>query len=122
MRRAFVPQLEARAVQEARNHRSPDRMPPKRGSDSPGHCESRCHRTANCGPGGSDRPTKAHYSHNASVGAWGDFADRGRLWVGMIGEGFFNDADRIVFRFAQNPESGEEEIFLLAIGSHDEFY
>ncbi len=40
----------------------------------------------------------------------------------MIGEGFFNDADRIVFRFAQNPESGEEEIFLLAIGSHDEFY
>jgi addiction module RelE/StbE family toxin len=31
-------------------------------------------------------------------------------------------SDRIVFRFVQNPESGEEEIFLLAIGSHDEVY
>jgi mRNA-degrading endonuclease YafQ of YafQ-DinJ toxin-antitoxin module len=33
-----------------------------------------------------------------------------------------NYGDRIVFRFVQNPESGEEEIFLLAIGSHDEVY
>jgi addiction module RelE/StbE family toxin len=31
-------------------------------------------------------------------------------------------SDRIVFRFVQNPESGEDEIFLLAIGSHDEVY
>lgn len=29
---------------------------------------------------------------------------------------------RILFEFVQNPESGEEEILLLAIGSHDEVY
>lgn len=29
---------------------------------------------------------------------------------------------RIVFDFVENPESGEEEIFLIDIGSHDEVY
>ena len=29
---------------------------------------------------------------------------------------------RILFEFVQNPESGEEEIFLLTVGSHDEVY
>ena len=29
---------------------------------------------------------------------------------------------RILFEFVQNPESGEEEILLLTIGSHDEVY
>ena len=29
---------------------------------------------------------------------------------------------RILFEFVQNPESGEGEILLLAIGSHDEIY
>ncbi len=29
---------------------------------------------------------------------------------------------RIIFEFSQNPQSGEEEIFLLAIGTHDEVY
>jgi mRNA-degrading endonuclease YafQ of YafQ-DinJ toxin-antitoxin module len=31
-------------------------------------------------------------------------------------------SDRIIFKFVTNPESEEEEIFLLAIGSHDEVY
>ncbi len=29
---------------------------------------------------------------------------------------------RILFEFVQNPESGDEEILLLTIGSHDEVY
>ena len=29
---------------------------------------------------------------------------------------------RILFEFVQNPESGEEEILLLTMGSHDEVY
>ena len=29
---------------------------------------------------------------------------------------------RIIFEFVQNPESGEEEILLLTVGSHDEVY
>ncbi|MBC7225815.1 MAG: type II toxin-antitoxin system YafQ family toxin [Thermoflexales bacterium] len=29
---------------------------------------------------------------------------------------------RILFEFVQNPESGEEEILLLTIGTHDEVY
>jgi mRNA-degrading endonuclease YafQ of YafQ-DinJ toxin-antitoxin module len=29
---------------------------------------------------------------------------------------------RIVFNFVENPESGDEEILLLDIGSHDEVY
>jgi len=29
---------------------------------------------------------------------------------------------RILFEFAQNPESGKEEVLLLTIGSHDEVY
>ncbi|MCC5638238.1 type II toxin-antitoxin system mRNA interferase toxin, RelE/StbE family [Nostoc sp. CHAB 5844] len=29
---------------------------------------------------------------------------------------------RIVFNFVENPESGEEEILLIDIGSHDEVY
>ncbi len=29
---------------------------------------------------------------------------------------------RILFEFEQHPESGEEEIFLLTIGTHDEVY
>jgi mRNA-degrading endonuclease YafQ of YafQ-DinJ toxin-antitoxin module len=29
---------------------------------------------------------------------------------------------RIVFEFVRNPESGEEEILLLTVGSHDEVY
>ena len=29
---------------------------------------------------------------------------------------------RIVFEFRQNPQSGQEEILLLAFGSHDEVY
>ena len=29
---------------------------------------------------------------------------------------------RIVFNFVQNPESGEEEILLIDIGTHDEVY
>jgi addiction module RelE/StbE family toxin len=33
-----------------------------------------------------------------------------------------NYGDRIVFKFVTHPESGEEEILLLAIGSHDEVY
>jgi addiction module RelE/StbE family toxin len=44
----------------------------------------------------------------------GDLADRYACSI--------NYSDRIVFRFVKNPESGEEEIFLLAIGSHDEVY
>ena len=31
-------------------------------------------------------------------------------------------SDRIIFKFVTNPESEEEEILLLAIGSHDEVY
>jgi len=30
--------------------------------------------------------------------------------------------NRILFEFAQNPESGEEEILLLTMGTHDEVY
>jgi mRNA-degrading endonuclease YafQ of YafQ-DinJ toxin-antitoxin module len=30
--------------------------------------------------------------------------------------------NRILFEFVQNPESGEEEILLLTMGSHDEVY
>ena len=30
--------------------------------------------------------------------------------------------NRILFEFVQNPESGEEEIFLLTMGTHDEVY
>jgi addiction module RelE/StbE family toxin len=33
-----------------------------------------------------------------------------------------NYSDRIIFRFVTNPESKEEEILLLAVGSHDEVY
>lgn len=29
---------------------------------------------------------------------------------------------RILFEFVDNPESGEEEILLLTVGSHDEVY
>jgi len=29
---------------------------------------------------------------------------------------------RILFEFVRNPESGEEEILLLTIGTHDEVY
>ena len=29
---------------------------------------------------------------------------------------------RILFEFVENPDSAEEEIFLLAVGSHDEVY
>ena len=31
-------------------------------------------------------------------------------------------SDRIVFKFVMNPDSKEEEVLLLAIGSHDEVY
>jgi mRNA-degrading endonuclease YafQ of YafQ-DinJ toxin-antitoxin module len=31
-------------------------------------------------------------------------------------------SNRIVFRFVRNPDSNEEEILLLALGSHDEVY
>ena len=31
-------------------------------------------------------------------------------------------SDRIVFKFVMNPDSEEEEVLLLAIGSHDEVY
>ena len=30
--------------------------------------------------------------------------------------------NRILFEFSQNPESGEEEILLLTMGTHDEVY
>ena len=30
--------------------------------------------------------------------------------------------NRILFEFAQNPESGKEEILLLTMGTHDEVY
>ena len=30
--------------------------------------------------------------------------------------------NRILFEFIQNPESGEEEILLLTVGTHDEVY
>lgn len=30
--------------------------------------------------------------------------------------------NRILFEFVENPESGEEEIFLLTIGTHEEVY
>jgi mRNA-degrading endonuclease YafQ of YafQ-DinJ toxin-antitoxin module len=30
--------------------------------------------------------------------------------------------NRILFEFVQNPESGEEEIHLLTMGTHDEVY
>jgi mRNA-degrading endonuclease YafQ of YafQ-DinJ toxin-antitoxin module len=30
--------------------------------------------------------------------------------------------NRILYEFVRNPESGEEEILLLAIGTHDEVY
>ncbi|OGF52642.1 MAG: hypothetical protein A2Z21_05080 [Candidatus Fraserbacteria bacterium RBG_16_55_9] len=30
--------------------------------------------------------------------------------------------NRILFEFAQNPESGEEEILLLTMGTHNEIY
>lgn len=30
--------------------------------------------------------------------------------------------NRILFEFVQNPESGEEEIYLLTMGTHDEVY
>jgi addiction module RelE/StbE family toxin len=33
-----------------------------------------------------------------------------------------NYSDRIVFRFVKNPQSQEEEILLLSVGSHDEVY
>jgi addiction module RelE/StbE family toxin len=44
----------------------------------------------------------------------GDLADR---WACSV-----NYSDRIVFRFVENSESGQEEILLLAVGSHDEVY
>ncbi|WP_416666545.1 type II toxin-antitoxin system RelE/ParE family toxin [Egbenema bharatensis] len=31
-------------------------------------------------------------------------------------------SNRIIFRFVQNPDSSEEEILLLTLGSHDEVY
>ncbi|WP_026736503.1 type II toxin-antitoxin system RelE/ParE family toxin [Fischerella sp. PCC 9605] len=31
-------------------------------------------------------------------------------------------SNRILFEFVTNPDSGEEEIFLLTLGSHDEVY
>jgi addiction module RelE/StbE family toxin len=31
-------------------------------------------------------------------------------------------SDRIIFQFVENPETAEEEIFLVTIGSHDEVY
>lgn len=31
-------------------------------------------------------------------------------------------SNRIIFRFETNPNSSEEEIFLLVLGSHDEVY
>ena len=33
-----------------------------------------------------------------------------------------NYDNRILFEFVQNPESGEEEILLLTMGTHDEVY
>ena len=33
-----------------------------------------------------------------------------------------NYSDRIVFKFAENSESGDQEILLLAVGSHDEVH
>ena len=44
----------------------------------------------------------------------GDLADR---WACSI-----DYSNRFVFRFVQNPDSGEEEIVLLTLGSHDEAY
>jgi addiction module RelE/StbE family toxin len=31
-------------------------------------------------------------------------------------------SNRVLFEFVTNPDSGEEEIFLLTLGSHDEVY
>ncbi|HEY9641637.1 MAG TPA: type II toxin-antitoxin system YafQ family toxin [Coleofasciculaceae cyanobacterium] len=44
----------------------------------------------------------------------GELADR---WACSIDYG-----NRVVFRFVQNPDSGEEELLLLTLGSHDEVY
>ena len=33
-----------------------------------------------------------------------------------------NYSDRILFQVVENPDSGDEEILLLALGSHDEVY
>ena len=33
-----------------------------------------------------------------------------------------NYSDRIIFQVVENPDSGDEEILLLAVGSHDEVY
>ncbi|MEH2048781.1 type II toxin-antitoxin system RelE/ParE family toxin [Nostoc sp.] len=33
-----------------------------------------------------------------------------------------DDRNRILFKFVTNPESGEEEIMLLTLGSHDDVY
>ena len=33
-----------------------------------------------------------------------------------------NYSDRILFQVVENPDSGDEEILLLAVGSHDEVY
>ncbi len=44
----------------------------------------------------------------------GDLAER---WACSI-----DYSNRVVFRFVQNPDSGEEEIVLLTLGSHDEVY
>jgi mRNA-degrading endonuclease YafQ of YafQ-DinJ toxin-antitoxin module len=43
-----------------------------------------------------------------------DLADR---WACSI-----DYSNRVVFRFVQNPDSAEEELLLLALGSHDEVY
>ena len=40
-----------------------------------------------------------------------------RAWACSVGYDV-----RILFEFVQNPESGEEEILLLTVGSHDEVY
>ena len=44
----------------------------------------------------------------------GDLSDRYACSV--------NYSDRIVFKVVENPDSGDEEILLLAVGSHDEVY
>ena len=44
----------------------------------------------------------------------GDLTDR---WACSI-----DYSNRVVFRFVQNPDSAEEELLLLALGSHDEVY
>ena len=44
----------------------------------------------------------------------GDLSDRYACSV--------NYSDRILFQVVENPDSGDEEILLLAVGSHDEVY